>query len=51
VWEGSNQYRYKYPEEIKTGFSKTCYWDLMNKVREKPFMRKFKVTKWLKLRY
>ncbi len=54
VWEeGSNlpKYHYTYPKEIQGEFAKACYWDLMNEVRSKPYMRKFKVTKWLKLRY
>ena len=44
-------YRYKYPTEIKSEFAKNCYWELMNEVLKKPYLRKFQVTKWLKLRY
>lgn len=53
VWDGGNppMYHYTYPEEIKSKFAKACYWDLMNEVSREPYMRKFKVTKWLKLRY
>ena len=55
VWEDGDvtppRYRYTYPEEIQSEFAKACYWELMNEVKSKPFMRKFKVTKWLKLRY
>jgi len=53
VWEGGAppKYHYTYPEEIESKFAKAYYWDLMNWVRNKPCMRKFKVTKWLKLRY
>lgn len=53
VWEGGNppMYRYSYPEGINSGFAKTCYWELMNEIRREPYMRKFKVTKWLKQRY
>jgi hypothetical protein len=47
----STKYHYTYPEEIQSEFAKACYWELMNEVREEPYMRKFKVTKWLKLRY
>lgn len=32
-------------------FSRTCFWALMNSVREGPPVRKFVGTKWLKLRY
>jgi len=53
VWEGGAppKYHYTYPEEIESEFAKSYYWDLMNWVRGKPYMRKFKVNKWLKLRY
>lgn len=44
-------YRYIYPQSIKNEFARSCYWDLMNEVRSAPYMRRFKVTKWLKLRY
>jgi hypothetical protein len=53
VREGGDppKYHYTYPKGIKTKFAKECYWESMNEVRIKPYMRKFKVTKWLKLRY
>jgi len=53
VWEGGHppKYHYTYPEEIKSKFAKECYWGLMNEVRSKTGMKRFKVTKWLKLRY
>jgi len=53
VWEGGHppKYHYTYPKGIQSEFAKACYWDLMNEVRSKPYMRRFKVTKWLKLRY
>lgn len=53
VWEGGHppKYHYTYPKEIQSEFAKACYWELMNEVLEKPYMRKFKVTKWLKRRY
>lgn len=53
VWEGGDppKYHYTYPKEIQSEFAKACYWELMNEVSSKPYMRKFKVTKWLKLRY
>ncbi len=53
VREGGDppKYHYIYPKEIQSEFAKACYWDLMNEVRSKPYMKKFKVTKWLKLRY
>jgi hypothetical protein len=53
VWESREppKYRYTYPEDVSFEFAKACYWELMNEVRSEPYMRKFKVTKWLKLRY
>lgn len=53
VWEGGDppKYRYIYPKAVKSGFAKECYWELMDEVRSAPYMRKFTVTKWLKLRY
>ena len=53
VWEDGDppKYRYTYPDEVKVGVAKECYWELMNEVRIAPYMRKFEVTKWLKLRY
>lgn len=52
VPEGGNpKYRYTYPKEVTHEFAKQCYWDLMNDVRAAPYVRRFEVTKWLKLRY
>jgi hypothetical protein len=47
----SLKYRYTYPKGIQSEFVKSCYWELMNEVKTKPFIRRFKVNKWLKLRY
>lgn len=44
-------YEYSYPKNIKDEFAKNCYWSLMNFIRRKPHIKKFKSTKWLKLRY
>ena len=53
VWEGGDppMYRYTYPNGVVCNFAKQCYWDLMNEVHVQPYVRRFKVTKWLKLRY
>jgi hypothetical protein len=54
VYEGTDQpqrYHYTYPKEINNNFAKNCYWDLMNEVRSKPYMNKFQVTRYLKMRY
>jgi hypothetical protein len=44
-------YHYEIPDDLNTEFAKTCYWDLMNGVRSEPYMRRFEVTRCLKLRY
>jgi hypothetical protein len=53
VWESRDppNYRYTYPHEVTSNFGRESYWELMNMVRSEPFMRKFQVTKWQKLRY
>jgi hypothetical protein len=53
VWEDGNPLKYRFilPDAVTSQFAKECYWDLMNEVRSAPYMRKFTVTKLLKLRY
>ncbi len=53
VWESRNSpiYRYTYPKGVTTGFAKECYWKIMNEVRATPWVRRFQITKWAKLRY
>jgi len=53
VREGGDSlmYQYTYPEKIQDKFAKACYWELMNEVRSKTCMKRFKVTRYLKLRY
>lgn len=53
VWESKDppMYRYTLPTGISENFAKGCYWELMNDVRSPPYIPRFKVTKWLKLRY
>lgn len=45
------RYAYTYPKNIKNEFARTCYWDLMNSIRTKPKLKKFKSNKYLKLSY
>ena len=45
------RYRYTYPEGVVNIVAQRCYWDLMNKVREPPYLRRFQVPECLKLRY
>ena len=47
----SVRYYYTYPNGLSNRFAKACYWDLMNDIRSAPFMKKFQVTKYLKMRY
>jgi hypothetical protein len=53
VYDGTEpgKYQYTIPPAITSSFARGCYWDLMNGVRRRPYVRKFTVTKWLKLRY
>lgn len=47
--EGS--YKYLIPDNIKTQFTKNCYWELMNEVRRKPYVQPFSADKHLKIEY
>lgn len=53
VWLGGDppMYRYTFPAGISSKFGQNTFWGLMNLVREKPYMRKFQITKWQKLRF
>ena len=44
-------YHFNYPSGMTSRFAKSCYWDLMNDVRRPPYVRRFRVTKYLKMRY
>lgn len=44
-------YEFDVPKDIRTDFAKSCYWELMNSVRSKPYISKFTVNEILKLRY
>jgi hypothetical protein len=45
------RYHYTYSHGINNRFAKTCYRGLMNDIRSKPYMKKFQVTEYLKMRY
>ena len=53
TWDTKNppMYSYSFPAELQSAYARTVYWNLMNEVRSPPSMRRFKVTRWLKLRY
>lgn len=44
-------YRYQFPPDIERELGKTMYWDLMNDVRSEPYIPRFEVTHYLKMRY
>lgn len=44
-------YCYTCPPNVFAPFAVQVFWDLMNVVRSPPYMRRFQVTRWLKLRY
>lgn len=46
-----DKYKKSIPKEIKNIFAKKCYYELMSYIRLKPHMKKFQVTKNLKMRY
>lgn len=47
----SIMYRFKYPPECNMALTKAMYWDLMNAIRSEPYVPKFEVTRYLKMRY
>jgi hypothetical protein len=44
-------YKYLYPAGVESELARTMYWDLMNEVMSKPYMQKFEITRYLKMRY
>lgn len=44
-------YRFRYPTDCKDAIARTVYWDLMNEAMSEPYMPKFEVTRYLKMRY
>ena len=46
-----NSYIYPYPDDVTSDLGKTCYWDLMNDVMRQPYIQRFEVAKYLKMRY
>lgn len=53
VWERRDppMYRYTYPAGVTVRLAQECYWELMNEVRNAPYVPRFQVTRWLKLKY
>lgn len=53
VWEakGYPMYRYDCPDGVTNQYVQQCFLSLMDEVLQEPFLRRFQVTKWLKVRY
>ena len=49
--DGPPNYRFAFPSDVEHPYARQVFWDLMNAVRSKPCMGRFRVTRWLKLRY
>lgn len=49
--DNPQKYHFLYPDGMNSEFAKKCYWDLMNEMRSKPFMRRFVVSQSLKGSY
>ena len=47
----SIMYRFEYPEDMEDPFARTCFWDLMNSVRAKPYVPRFTASRSLQGRY
>jgi hypothetical protein len=47
----SMKYRFAYPPNCTNPIARSMYWDLMNAVRSNPYMPRFEVTRYLKMRY
>ena len=45
------KYSYQYPDAVTHAFARSCYWDLMNKVRSGPYLKRFVGSRNLKQRY
>lgn len=46
-----NAYKYLYPGDVTSDLGKTYYSDLMNDVMRQPYIQRFEVAKYLKMRY
>jgi hypothetical protein len=44
-------YGYRYPDDVTAAFAQSCFWDLMNDVRAKPYLPRFSVRPFLQPRY
>lgn len=53
VYDDANppMYHYIYPEGLNTKFARNCYWELMNEVRSRPYIKRFRTYDCLKMSY
>jgi hypothetical protein len=49
--EGPPMYQFTYPASIENVYAKQVFWDMMNDVRSPPYIERFGVNRWVKLRY
>lgn len=45
------KYRFTYPPNCTSPIARSLYWDLMNSVRSRPYMPRFEVDRYSKMRY
>jgi hypothetical protein len=53
-WDEQRQlraYRYNFPDKITNSYVRQIFWDLMNDVCSEPYMPRFEVSRYLKMRY
>ncbi len=48
---GFKSYKYIYPTEVNNNFAQECFCNLMNKIKNKPYVSKFSAPDYLKKRY
>ena len=44
-------YSWRLPVSLSSSYSEQCAWELFNALKSPPYMPKFRVTRWLKVRY
>ena len=49
--DGAIGYKWESPSGLNSRYAHECHWNLMNAVRSPPYMPRFHVTRWLKVRY
>ena len=44
-------HEYRSPRDVTSELGKACFWELMNRAMQQPYIRRFKVTPYLKMQY